>query len=87
VPGRGRGRASTLAVRLVVAVVGSGGDMAPGEMCRRLSWCGVEGWWRLAATAVPGQASGAVMAFGFATSDADAGGLGRRAAGPDPIRI
>jgi hypothetical protein len=43
VPGRGRGRASTLAVRLVVAVVGSGGDMAPGEMRRRLSWCGVEG--------------------------------------------
>jgi hypothetical protein len=50
-------------VRLVVAVVGSGGDMAPGEMCRHLSWCGVEGWWRLAAEAVPGQASGAVMAF------------------------
>jgi hypothetical protein len=35
---------------------------------------------------VPGQAGDAVMAFGFATSSADGGGLGRHAAGPDPIR-
>jgi hypothetical protein len=73
-PGRGRRRASASAVPLVVAGVGPGADLAPGELYRRLFLVWRQG---LVPAAASGRAGGATLAI---TGAKDGGSGGYAAA-------